>query len=343
MSRPRRPLLIAVVVVAAVAVAGGAVTAVLRRGEDPGPQRPMPVAERGPGANLVWGLRVPAGTVLLGRPVPTDERRERAYLRVTGDPAAAWSDLVGQLHRAGHLVFVPESSGSGCTAYVATGRGEPVPAEQVRPPPGTAPGWMRCRVQARPAAAARDFAGDLRSFEADLYIGGAGRYAANQLVVTVSAQNRELVLPTGPSDPWAEPGFSVAVPASAGTLPEPGETFATSERHGDEFRVVPGSHLVGLWTELWEVGDWPQCSGGAFLAVLVITGDVRKVRDGYVEQVPGGRDHRRDAEWTAGTDRVHRTELQRAIFLRPVTANFELRSVTDARNDTYAVAEYCRE
>lgn len=87
-----------------------------------------------------------------------------------------------------------------------------------------------------------------------------------------------------------------------------------------------------------------MCSGGAVLAVLAVTGDIRKVHDAYADQVPGkGGGHRRDEQWTARTDRVVRTEVRRTMFLSPVSANFELRSVTDARGDTYAVLEYCRE
>jgi hypothetical protein len=336
----RRVLLVAGLVTA-LAAAVSAVVAL--RDDDPGPLRPMPVAEFGPGADLLWGLRVPAGAVMAGRPVPVDRQRTRAYLRVTGDPVRAWAELDRQLRRAGYLVHQATEDGTGCALEYPERPGRTSLEAHAGPPPGTRPTAIDCWLTARPAAWN---AGDLRSLHAELHLGTGrtGRFATavNQLTVTTSTLDRS-ALPTGPSPRWVEPRDTLAPPVPPGVLPAPGGTFRVAQWSDDEFRVVPGSRLVGLWTGLSGAGDWPACSHGAFVAVLAVTGDVRRVHDAYADQVPGWLGSRSDATWDEGRARVHSTEVRNGTLLTSQSMFLDLRSVTDAAGDTYAAMEYCRE
>ena len=147
----RRVLLAAAVLASALAAAASAVVAL--RDDDPGPLRPMPAAELGPGSDLLWGLRVPDGAAMLGRPVPVDRERTRAHLRVTGDPVRVWAALDGQLRSSGHLVYTAAADG-GCHLTYPERPGRTALEAQAPPPPGTRPTAMYCRLTARPAASA---------------------------------------------------------------------------------------------------------------------------------------------------------------------------------------------
>ena len=159
--------------------------------------------------------------------------------------------------------------------------------------------------------------------------------------MTTSSHDRN-ALPNGPPSPWVRPR-DTAVPPPAGALPAPGGTFRVSPWSDDEFRVVPGSRLVGLWTGLSGAGDWPSCSGGAFVAVLAVVGDVRRVHDAYAGQVPGWLGSTSDEDWASGAGRVHRTHVSNGSLFSSEGMSLDLRSVTDATGDTYAALEYCRE
>jgi hypothetical protein len=337
----RRVLLVAGLVTA-LAAAASAVVAL--RDDGPGPLRPMPAAELGPGSDLLWGLRVPAGAVMLGRPVPVDRQRTRAYLRVTGDAVRVWAALADQLRSAGHLVYA-WPHGEGCDLTYPERPGRTTLEAQAPPPPGTRPTSVTCRLTARPGASAAD-PGDLRSLEAELRIGtwtrASRRTTLNQLIVTTSTHDRN-ALPNGPSSPWVEPRDAVIPTPAAGSLPAPGGTFRVSQWSDDEFRVVPGSRLVGLWTGLSGAGDWPSCSGGAFVAVLAVVGDVRRVHDAYAGQVPGWLGSTSHETWPAGSGRVLHTYVRNAGFLSSESMVLDMRSVTDATGDTYAAMEFCRE
>jgi hypothetical protein len=337
----RRVLLVAGLVTALAAVSA----VVALRDDGPGPLRPMPAVELGPDSDLLWGLRVPAGAVMLGRPVPVDRQRTRAYLRVSGDAVRVWAALHGQLRSSGHLVYAWPDNG-GCDLTYPERPGRTALEAQASPSPGTRPTSIVCRLTARPGASAAD-PGDLRSLEAELHIGtwtrASHRTTLNQLTVTTSTHDRN-ALPNGPSSPWVAPRDAVIPTPPAGSLPAPGGTFRVAPWSDDEFRVVPGSRLVGLWTGLSGAGDWPSCSGGALVAVLAVVGDVRRVHDAYAGQVPGWLGSTSHEAWPAGSGRVLRTHVSNGSFLTSSESMIlDLRSVTDARGDTYAAMEYCRE
>jgi hypothetical protein len=327
-----------------VAVAACLLVALAVRGwpDDPGPQRPMPPVERGPGAAMVAGLRVPPGAVLLGRAVPVDDARTRAYLRVTGDPALVWTALLTELVRTGHRVHLTAGGAGGCSPLHPAPDGVPTHAVNLlRPPPaGTPPQWIGCGVVARPGDPERAN----ETVRAELLVGGGtGEHAANHVTVTVASPERRYILPEGPGDRVVPVGFTVPLPP-APPLPGPGGSWL-SRSGGDEFELVPGSHLLMLRTDAGGVGDWAQCSAGSFEAVLAITGDVVAGHDAYADQVPGADlfGTRTDDAWLAGADRVRRTELHRPILLSAEGTYFAMRSVTSPRGESYAVIEYCRE
>ena len=324
------------------AVVAAALVALLSRGwgdGGTGPQRALPPAGREPGEPMLGGLRVPPGAELVGRDIPLDAGRTRAYLRVTGDPAEVWQGLDAELRRTGHVVYVDPPGGSGCRPE-APARPDPAGAPAANPPDRPSR-WLSCRLTARPATALAD-PGDLRGVSAGLEVGGDAGDEVNILTVTVSPDDR---LPVGPSDPPVPVGLVVPLPPPSGPLPSPGGTWL-SRPGGDEFHVVPGSHLLALIRDEPSVADWSQCSGGEFFALLAVTGDVEAVHDAYVDQLPGVRilgGSRSTKDLRRGTDDVRLTRAGNWIPLRSEGTYLVFRSVTDRHGDTYAVMEYCRE
>lgn len=278
-----------------------------------------------PGSALVEDLRSPPETVLLGTTF-VHPKGATALMLITGDPIAAFRDLVDQAQRAGYGLQ-PESSIGPCWVSTSAGNWWQHPEQALTVHVLSGISGLGCAVAGWTATTGHKS----RYLSLRLLVGANNQpYLAHLSLDYTVADNAPAVTGPSPITPVRIPTVASPIKARPLTQANVGSVLASPINTEQELQVAAGSSLMAP--------AFPaECAAGGFVAVLRVTGVVGSVVDSYAAQFARvGLDEQDRSNPVADSDET---------YLHATTAGGGDATMTTAivNGDTYALVTRCQD